>query len=176
MHGVYRTLVFLDSDMTVRSNIDELFCFDTFAVSKIFNCFPPTDKICQNLNSGILVIKPDTELFADIMQKYPTTYSYNSGDQGFLTTYFADKPKSYINNRVYNVKIKIKDNKPCTPDIVTALQDPVRTLNQDGVRVLIVNSPPFVINYLLLSVKPPVMHLSIVWDPMCLSSATGDCV
>eukprot|EP00240_Pyramimonas_obovata_P001656 CAMPEP_0118940116 /NCGR_PEP_ID=MMETSP1169-20130426/30628_1 /TAXON_ID=36882 /ORGANISM="Pyramimonas obovata, Strain CCMP722" /LENGTH=433 /DNA_ID=CAMNT_0006884519 /DNA_START=94 /DNA_END=1391 /DNA_ORIENTATION=+ len=125
----YRTLVFMDCDMTIRSNIDELFCFDTFAVSKIFNCHPVESKNCQNLNSGIMVIKPNKELFDDMMSKYPTMYSYNGGDQGFLTTYYEHKPKTFINNRMYNVKVKIRDKRPCTPDIASALADKTVSLN-----------------------------------------------
>eukprot|EP00959_Pyramimonas_sp_CCMP1952_P109554 2291731-Pyramimonas_sp.AAC.2 len=71
----------MDCDMTVRSNIDELFCFDTFAISKIFGCSPPERANCQNFNSGIMVIKPDKTMFDDMMTKYPTMFSYNGGDQ-----------------------------------------------------------------------------------------------
>ena len=48
------------------------------------------------------------------------------GTQGFLTTYFKNRPKTFINNRVYNVKTKIRDKRPCTPDIAAALEDKVR--------------------------------------------------
>jgi len=119
----YQTLIYLDSDTLVRAAIDELFCHTSFAGSRIFTC-PPGDTSCTKLNSGIMVIKPNRELYNDMMGKYMRTPSWNNGDQGFLTYYYnvAGAPhREYVDNRVYNVKVKIRDKKPCDEEMRRAL-------------------------------------------------------
>ncbi|CAM9834926.1 unnamed protein product, partial [Chrysoparadoxa australica] len=77
----YDSIVFLDSDTLVLSNIDELFeCKPFCAVMRH----------SELLNSGVLAVTPDLNVYDDMMAKTPTFDSYTGGDQGFLNTYFGD--------------------------------------------------------------------------------------
>lgn len=77
----YDKLVFLDADMLVIAPIDELFEYDPLSAS--LDIYPKT------FNSGVLVIKPDMNVFQMLVDKYERTESYNKGDQGFLNTIFG---------------------------------------------------------------------------------------
>ena len=114
-----RTLVYMDCDMVATQNIDELFCIDTFACAKIV--FPPCTGTCSKLNSGIMVVQPNEEIYQDMMSRYATTRSYNSGDQGFLSTYYVEDgapPIEYLKGEVYNLKIKQGERNVCPDDLM----------------------------------------------------------
>jgi hypothetical protein len=113
-----RTLVYMDCDMVATQNIDELFCKGTFACAKIV--FPPCTGVCTKLNSGIMVVQPDEKIYQDMLSRYATTKSYNSGDQGFLSTYFAEEgapPIEYLDGSIYNFKIKQGERAVCPDDL-----------------------------------------------------------
>jgi hypothetical protein len=113
-----RTLVYMDCDMVATQNIDELFCIGTFACAKIV--FPPCTGTCTKLNSGIMVVHPDESVYQDMLSRYATTRSYNSGDQGFLSTYYSEDgapPIEYLDGSIYNLKIKQGERAVCPDDL-----------------------------------------------------------
>jgi inositol phosphorylceramide glucuronosyltransferase 1 len=76
----YRRVVYLDADTVVVRNVDELFACEGFCAVL---------RHSERLNSGVMVLEPSEELFADMMNHVDTTPSYTGGDQGFLNSYFS---------------------------------------------------------------------------------------
>ncbi|CAN0897120.1 Putative UDP-glucuronate:xylan alpha-glucuronosyltransferase 4 [Linum grandiflorum] len=76
----YDKVVFIDSDLLVLRNMDEIFTY-------------PQLSACANdehlFNSGIMVIEPSSCMFEDLMAQTTRIYSYNGGDQGFLNEAFT---------------------------------------------------------------------------------------
>ena len=88
----FKKVVYLDSDMMVLANIDELFdCPNWSAV----NAGGELPQYCdwKGLNSGLLVIQPSAAVFSDMMNKIEKLKSGDWGDQGFLHAYFPRWPE-----------------------------------------------------------------------------------
>lgn len=79
-------LVFLDSDMIVRQNLDELFETSGFAAVPDHGL----EYHHERFNSGLFAVDPSIELFDRLMEQVRTTISYDGGDQGFLNEMFPD--------------------------------------------------------------------------------------
>ncbi|KAK3253981.1 hypothetical protein CYMTET_36790 [Cymbomonas tetramitiformis] len=112
----FTSLVYMDADMVVRRNIDELFCQKTFSSARIASCEGKSVTSCSKLNSGILVLQPNQAMHDDMMRKAPTMFSFNKGDQGFLTSYYtqpSSPPLSFLDNKVYNAKLKKNEKNLC---------------------------------------------------------------
>jgi len=76
----YDTLVSIDADTLVFQNVDELFSCGEFCAAFI----NPT-----KFNSGVMVLKPNKQVFSDMMEKLASGLeSFDSGDQGFLNSFF----------------------------------------------------------------------------------------
>ena len=73
----YDRIVYLDNDMLVVSPIDDLFSRPPLAA--VPDSMPP-----DRFNSGLMVLKPKTSTFSDMMLRVNTTASPNVGDQGTL--------------------------------------------------------------------------------------------
>ncbi|CAN1784024.1 Putative UDP-glucuronate:xylan alpha-glucuronosyltransferase 5 [Linum perenne] len=76
----YDKVVFIDSDLLVIRNMDEIFTYPQLSAS-------PNDG--HLFNSGIMVIEPSSCMFEDLMAKSTQVASYNGGDQGFLNEVFT---------------------------------------------------------------------------------------
>eukprot|EP00871_Galdieria_phlegrea_P002310 jgi/Galph1/307/GphlegSOOS_G5068.1 len=101
----YQKIVFLDSDMLVMQNIDNLF-FEYDELSACPDLYPDT------FNSGIMVLQPNKTTFRNMMAVYMNVSSYNVGDQGFLNWYFGvewSQNKSRHLPLNYNVLLKYRD-------------------------------------------------------------------
>ena len=79
-------VVFLDSDMIVLQNIDELFSGTGFAA--VFD--HGTEYNYGRFNSGLFAVDPSRQLFDALMAEVGRVRSYDSGDQGFLNQMFPD--------------------------------------------------------------------------------------
>ncbi len=79
----FDTVVYLDADTLVLHNVDELFARPGFAAAPDF--FLP-----DRFNSGVMVVKPNLDRFAEMTRRLPETESYDGGDQGFLNTLHGD--------------------------------------------------------------------------------------
>lgn len=85
----YEKVVYLDSDMIVMNNIDELFDEEPIAAcSDGYQFTGKKDNADCGCNSGLLVIKPDKTLFEKLIAKIPAYIkSGRSGDQGILSKF-----------------------------------------------------------------------------------------
>ncbi|CCI39581.1 unnamed protein product [Albugo candida] len=80
----YQKIVYIDADALILTNIDELFDLDTnFAAAP--DIFPP-----DRFNAGVLVVKPDYNVFQELLAKARAVKSYDGGDTGFLNLVFPD--------------------------------------------------------------------------------------
>ena len=77
----YQKVIYLDADMLVLRNIDEL-----FRASEL-SAVP--DKYPGVFNTGLMVLEPSTSTYHDMLRVYMRTGSYNRGDQGFLNQFFS---------------------------------------------------------------------------------------
>lgn len=110
----YKKIVYLDSDMMILENIDDL-----------FNCKPfsavPAGYLINNkwtrLNSGLLVIEPDKEVMNIMLRFIPTVYQkrkdqgFATGDQDIINEYIPDwyKNKDLVLSESYNIMFKYID-------------------------------------------------------------------
>ena len=86
---VYDQILYIDSDCLVKRDLRHLFRIDSkdrkgllAAASDIF----PPDKF----NAGVLLIRPSSEIFDDIMSKTKELTTYDGGDTGFLNAYYTN--------------------------------------------------------------------------------------
>jgi hypothetical protein len=97
--------VYLDSDMIVLQNIDELFLDDGFAAVADLGLEHNYDRF----NSGLFAFEPDGALFDDLIGRTRSIHSYDQGDQGFLNEVFPDwKPLPHE----YNVNKRLSAHHP----------------------------------------------------------------
>jgi alpha-N-acetylglucosamine transferase len=100
----FEKIIFLDSDLIVTKSIDHLFdeVKEDFAAC---DCTPYYEHI---FNSGVMVIRPDKNVFNDLMSKKDILPSYDGSDQGFLNSYFKNWKKLDIKynsgKRIYSEK------------------------------------------------------------------------
>ncbi|PHJ22434.1 glycosyl transferase family 8 protein [Cystoisospora suis] len=81
--GDFDCIVYLDADTIVLQRIDELFLrqpLPAFAP----DVFPP-----DKFNAGVIVLKPDRQLFQQMLSRVPDLPSHDGGDTGFLNSFFS---------------------------------------------------------------------------------------
>ena len=77
----YRRIILIDSDTILLQNIDHLFRCGTFcAVYRHSDYF----------NTGVMVIKPSSATYDELMRKTSQLQSYDGADQGFLNSAFSE--------------------------------------------------------------------------------------
>jgi alpha-N-acetylglucosamine transferase len=87
----FAKLVYLDADMLICQNIDEL--FDKPHMSAVnAGGMLPENSTWVHLNSGLMVIEPSLSLYDDMMAKLESLYSRAGGDQDFLQAYYPNWP------------------------------------------------------------------------------------
>ncbi|KAJ3179199.1 Exostoses (Multiple)-like 3, partial [Irineochytrium annulatum] len=96
-------VVFLDADLLVMKNLDQLFEFSEIAAAM---------DLVGTFNTGVFVAKPDENTFKDMLSVYMTAPSYNKGDQGFLNWYFTERRATQSITALpaeYNVPCKMQE-------------------------------------------------------------------
>eukprot|EP00299_Pterocystis_sp_00344_P016633 c8346_g1_i3.p1 GENE.c8346_g1_i3~~c8346_g1_i3.p1 ORF type:complete len:268 (+),score=65.85 c8346_g1_i3:24-827(+) len=96
----FQKVVFLDSDMLVMANCDELFGFPELSGVSDGN----ESREDGYLNSGMLVLEPSNRTFTDMMRvlsRHQATFRYP--DQDFLNTFFSNRSNTIEN--MYNAQL-----------------------------------------------------------------------
>lgn len=92
----FEKVVYIDSDMLIVRNIDSLFEHKSFSAVSADASYPGNESWVGGLNSGIVVIKPDKGVEADLLQSIrPTVEKYKKqgqlvGDQDVVKSYLSD--------------------------------------------------------------------------------------
>jgi glycogenin len=84
-------LVYLDADMLVYHNLDDLFSQPHMAAVNAGGQLPEYASWTE-FNSGLMVIEPSWQLYEDMLAKLPELYLPAGGDQDFLNAYYPDWP------------------------------------------------------------------------------------
>jgi alpha-N-acetylglucosamine transferase len=85
-------LVYLDADMMVCQNIDELFTKPHMSAVNAGGMLPE-NATWHKLNSGLMVIEPSYQLYDDMMAQLQSKYRVAGGDQDFLHAYYPNWDK-----------------------------------------------------------------------------------
>ncbi|MBE9031085.1 hypothetical protein IQ266_15225 [filamentous cyanobacterium LEGE 11480] len=97
-------LVYLDADMLVYQNIDELFHQPHMAAVNAGGMLPEYAS-WTDFNSGLMVIEPSELLYEDMLAKLPELYMPAGGDQDFLNAYYPEwqsQPEKHLDHS-YNI-------------------------------------------------------------------------
>ena len=86
-------VVYLDADMLVCNNIEELFSHPHLS-AVIAGGLHPSNSSWHELNAGLLVIEPDKALFENLYSLIAHLPSNDGSDQGFLHTFYRDWPSN----------------------------------------------------------------------------------
>lgn len=94
----YSKIVYLDADMLILKNIDELFLKPHMSATNAGGMLP-RKKSWKHLNSGLMVIRPSSKIFKDMISKIGKIENIESGgtkftpksgsDQDFLNSYYS---------------------------------------------------------------------------------------
>jgi len=119
-----KSIVYLDADTLVKRNFDEL-----FDIPFVFSASPDVylDKrgFSIGFNAGVLAIKPDSEVFDDMMTKISRKeYRHEEAEQGFLNFYYGQQAIRLPH--VYNGNLAIKTKSRQYWD---AIQDQMRIVH-----------------------------------------------
>jgi glycogenin glucosyltransferase len=85
--------VFLDADVLILQNCDELFEREEFSAAADVG-WPDI------FNSGVFVFKPSVETYGKLIQFADTVGSFDGGDQGLLNQYFSEWSTGDSSNRL----------------------------------------------------------------------------
>jgi lipopolysaccharide biosynthesis glycosyltransferase len=83
----FEKIVYLDADMIVCENIENLF-EKSHMSAVIAGAVMPENRSWQELNSGLLVIEPNNNLFKEMENLINELPSKDGSDQGFLHSFF----------------------------------------------------------------------------------------
>lgn len=84
-------LVYLDSDMLILQNIDELFDKPHMSAIKIRGKLPEFSSGWNIFNSGLLVVEPSMDIFNDMISKIGQIEKVESpSDEDLLNAYYSD--------------------------------------------------------------------------------------
>jgi glycogenin len=97
-------LVYLDADMLVYQNLDDLFRQPHMAAVNAGGMLPEYAS-WKEFNSGLMVIEPSSTLYTDMLAKLPELYLPAGGDQDFLNAYYPNwpgQPEKHLDH-AYNI-------------------------------------------------------------------------
>ncbi len=98
----FSRVVYLDADMVVCHDIDDLFDHPHLSSTNAGGLVHPS---WRELNSGLMVVEPDRRLFEDMMSSIGRLTVEGLGDQEFLHAFYPDWPdRTELHlSHVYNV-------------------------------------------------------------------------
>lgn len=80
----FDSIVYIDADCLVMRNVEELFGRDT-AFAAAPDVFPP-----DKFNAGVLLLRPNQDVFQSMVEALAKLPSYDGGDTGFLNAFYPD--------------------------------------------------------------------------------------
>ena len=83
----YESIIYMDADNIVLHNIDSLFSCHDVCVVYMNPC---------KFHTGLMVLKPNLDVFYDMIDSLHDVNSYDGADQGFFTSYFKEAYKSSL--------------------------------------------------------------------------------
>ncbi|EJD00889.1 nucleotide-diphospho-sugar transferase, partial [Fomitiporia mediterranea MF3/22] len=105
-----KSVVYLDADMVVRQNFDELWALP-FEFAAVPDVYEDNRGFALSFNAGMLFLRPSTDVFKDMMQNIATAdYRRLDAEQGFLNMYFASQVVRLP--YIYNANLVIKQRSP----------------------------------------------------------------
>lgn len=129
-------LVYLDADTIVRRNFDELFD-SPFNFAAVPDVYGDSRGFSITFNAGVLVLRPSTTVFQDIMRKIETAkYPMKQAEQAFLNLYFGGKGVRLP--YVYNANLAMKRRSPALWD---GLKDEMRIVHYTMVKPFLCDPP-----------------------------------
>lgn len=108
----FTRVVFIDSDVIVRKNMDELFQMpdvDALIAAPDIGWKAP-DSLPLRVNTGVLVVKPSKARFKKMMADIASVESYDGGDQGFLIRHYG--MNQFVLPMHYNVLRRVEQSMP----------------------------------------------------------------
>ncbi|KAJ3043299.1 Exostoses (Multiple)-like 3 [Rhizophlyctis rosea] len=98
----FRKIVYLDADVMVIKNIDDLFDHPELSA---------TLDLGGTFNTGVFVAEPNLPVYEEMKATYSTSPSYNRGDQGFLNHYYTQTPNRTFHAlpSTYNVLLRFQE-------------------------------------------------------------------
>jgi hypothetical protein len=101
-----KSAVYLDADTLVRQNFDELFELP-FIFGAVPDVFTDDRGFTTNFNAGVMVFKPDSEVFADMLSKVEEAhFDRIAAEQSYLNLYYGSQALKLPH--VYNGNLAIK--------------------------------------------------------------------
>jgi alpha-N-acetylglucosamine transferase len=101
----FKKIVYLDADMLILRNIDELFEKPHMSAVNAGGMIPELSH-WDHLNSGLMVIEPSSDLYSDMIEKVGKIEKVErGGDQDFLQAYYPEwvKQKELHLDHQYNI-------------------------------------------------------------------------
>ena len=127
-----RALVYLDADMLVMKNFDELFSLP-YPFAAVPDVFLGRRGFTINFNAGMLFLRPDSNLFHEMVNTLPDArYPPALAEQAFLNQYFASDALRLP--YVYNGNLAIKNR---SPKLWASMQREMRVLHYTLVKPFI---------------------------------------
>jgi glycogenin glucosyltransferase len=87
----YDKVVYIDADMLVCNNIEELFNHDDLSAVVAGGLYPGHASWID-FNAGFLVVEPNEDRFNKLIKSISELPSKDGGDQGFLNVYYGNWP------------------------------------------------------------------------------------
>lgn len=101
-----KAAVYLDADTLVKQNFDELFELP-FVFAAVPDVFTDARGFTTNFNAGVMVFKPDSEVFADMLAKVESAhFDRVAAEQSYLNLYYGSQVLKLPH--VYNGNLAIK--------------------------------------------------------------------
>lgn len=106
----YDKIVYLDADTIVCEDLEALFQWPHMSAVAAGSLIP-CNSSWKDLNSGVLVVQPDRDLFEEMLSKIIILPSSTKGDQGFLHSFYPkwSSCKELHLEHKYNVPVQYLD-------------------------------------------------------------------
>ncbi|KAL5488296.1 hypothetical protein ACEPAI_6404 [Sanghuangporus weigelae] len=111
-----KSVIYLDGDMLVRQNFDELWSLP-FEFAAVPDVYGDSRGFALSFNAGMMLLRTSSNIFSDMLNKIDTAeYRRLDAEQGFLNSYFASQVVRLP--RTYNANLVIKQRNPLLWDTI----------------------------------------------------------